>query len=319
MGPHPPVRTIEPRQAIDNMQPSESPRSPAAVPVFDNHFHLDPQGGVENSVREFVRAGGTGMLVVHKPYGDSPRFNRTLADHAAAFRTTLELAQRVRTAFPELSLAVALAPHPAEFTKMVEAGYSLAEADAVYRDGLELAARHVANGEADALGEIGRPHWTPVAPEIWDAANAQMELAFSLAKERGCPAIIHCEQGTPEVFADLARHCDHVGLPRHRAVKHFSPPIVDEADNHGLFPSVLVGKSAAETAIRGGTRWVMETDFMDDPRYPGAVLGPKTVPKRTHALLQTGALSAEQAFILHGENPRALYGIDVPAGRPLQR
>ena len=28
----------------------------------------------------------------------------------------------------------------------------------------------------------------------------------------------------------------------------------------------------------------METDFLDDPKRPGAVLGPKTVAKRTHQL-----------------------------------
>ena len=28
----------------------------------------------------------------------------------------------------------------------------------------------------------------------------------------------------------------------------------------------------------------METDFLDDINRPGAVLGPKTIPKRTHQL-----------------------------------
>ena len=30
----------------------------------------------------------------------------------------------------------------------------------------------------------------------------------------------------------------------------------------------------------------METDFLDDPSRPGAVLGPKTIQKRTHQLCQ---------------------------------
>ena len=29
----------------------------------------------------------------------------------------------------------------------------------------------------------------------------------------------------------------------------------------------------------------METDYLDDPNRPGAVLGPKTVPKRTQQLV----------------------------------
>ena len=36
------------------------------------------------------------------------------------------------------------------------------------------------------------------------------------------------------------------------------------------------------------TGFFLETDYMDDPRRPGAVLGPKTVPKRTQQLLAAG-------------------------------
>ena len=34
------------------------------------------------------------------------------------------------------------------------------------------------------------------------------------------------------------------------------------------------------------SNWGMETDFLDDPKRPGAVLGPKTIPKRTNQLCQ---------------------------------
>jgi TatD-related deoxyribonuclease len=148
---------------------------------------------------------------------------------------------------------------------------------------------------------------------VWEAANAQMEHAFRVARDVGCPAIIHCETGTPDVYADLARHCDQAGLARDKAVKHYSPPVVLETMNHGLFPSVLVGKDAAEEAIRQGTRFLMETDYMDDPRYPGAVLGPRTVPKRTKDLVSKGIMTDEQAWVVHKENPEKVYGLDLSA------
>ncbi|MHB8586178.1 MAG: TatD family hydrolase [Thermoplasmatota archaeon] len=287
--------------------PAGTPR----IPAFDNHFHLDPKGGVELSVSQFVKAGGTGLMVVHKPYGESPRYNRTLEDHRQDFETTLGLADRVRAAFPQLRILVAIAPHPAEFTKMIEAGATIDEADLVYRAALDLAARYVRDGKAVAMGEVGRPHWTPIEPPIWERANQQMEHAFALCRDAGCPAIVHCETGTPEVFRDLAAHAKAAGLAADRVIKHFSPPIVDTGENSGLFPSVLIGKDAAETAIRFGTRFVMETDFMDDPRYPGAVLGPKTVPKRTLALVNAGSMTSDQAWKIHVENPTKLYGHDM--------
>ena len=60
----------------------------------------------------------------------------------------------------------------------------------------------------------------------------------------------------------------------------------------------------------------METDFLDAPRRPGAVLGPKTIPKRTDELCS--ALLAENdpndvenlLLKIHSEWPSKLYGID---------
>lgn len=280
-------------------------------PVWDNHFHLDPRGARAEAVKQFARAGGTHMLLVHKPYGDSPRFNRTLDDHREAFETTLRLADEARAAVPEVKIWVALAPHPAEFTKMLEAGHPMEEAKAVYAAASELAARYVEAGKAVAMGEVGRPHWQPVPDDVWAAANELFEGQLAAAKDAGCPVVIHCETGTPEVYADLALRCDAVGFPREKAVKHFSPPVVDEALNRGLFPSVLIGKDAAEDALKQGTRFMMETDYMDDPRYPGAVLGPKTVPKRTLALVASGAMTEEQAWTVHREMPKRVYGVEV--------
>ena len=308
-------------------------------PVFDNHFHLDPKGGRAAAVREFAKAGGTHLMIVHKPYGDPPRFNATLDDHRRDMETTLRLADEVRKDVPDVRLWVALAPHPAEFTKMLEAGHAIADAERVYREASELAQRYVREGRAVAMGEVGRPHWTPVAPDVWDAANRLMEHQFVLAKDAGCPVIIHCETGTPEVYADLAGRCDTVGLARDKAVKHFSPPLVAAANVHGLLPSVLVGKDGWQKAVADGVagvgraapapaeaatalaglgaaelrvacRMLWETDYMDDPRYPGAVLGPKTVPKRAKELLDAGG-PEEALWVVHKEVPERAYGIEI--------
>ncbi len=56
---------------------------------------------------------------------------------------------------------------------------------------------------------------------------------------------------------------------------------------------------------------MMETDYIDDKSRPGAVLGPKTVPRRTKAFLQNGLFTEEDVYKIHvGGNPRKVYGID---------
>lgn len=283
-------------------------------PVFDDHFHLDPSGRGVEAVKEFQRAGGTHLMLVHKPYraqeGDW-RFNTTLAQHVEQMETTLSLAEVARREVPEVKVLVALAPHPAEFTKHIEAGATLDEAAAVYRAALEAAQRFVREGRAVAMAEVGRPHWRPVADDVMARANELMRYSFELARDAGCAVQIHAETATPESFADLASHVRATGLPLERVVKHYSTPIVDTTVNHGIWPSVLIGKGAAEEALAGGTRFLMETDYMDDPRYPGAVLGPKTVPRRTADLIQKGLMTEEQAWVVHGQNPSKVYGVEV--------
>ncbi len=281
-------------------------------PVWDNHFHMDPSGKHVEAVKEFQRAGGTHLMLVHKPYYEGEgRVNRTAADHERQMRITLDLAKKAREAVPEVTVFVALAPHPAEFTKLIDLGLTIDESADVYRQGLECAQRLVRDGEAVAMSEVGRPHWQPVPEDVWAKANELMQYAFELARDAGCAVQIHAETATPESFADLRTWVDKAKLSPERVVKHYSTPIVDTSVNHGLWPSVLIGKGSAETAIAGSTRFMMETDYMDDPRYPGAVLGPKTVPKRTRELIAKGLMTEEQAWVVHAENPKRVYGIDI--------
>jgi len=281
-------------------------RPASRFPVWDNHFHLDPAGRGKEAVKDFERAGGTHLLLVHKPYHDLPPgdLDRT----REALERTVRMAGWVREAGVVPFLA--LAPHPAEFTEMLRSGLSLDEAAATYEASLRLAAAVAQDAGAVALGEIGRPHY-PVEPAVWERANALMDLGLALCRDHGLAAILHTESATPEVFADLAVHVRKAGLPFDKAVKHYSAPLVDPALNHGLLPSVIVGKDQAERAIAQGTRFLMETDYMDDPRRPGGVLGPKTVPRRTFELLEKGLANESQMRVVHAENPRKAYGVDV--------
>ena len=71
-----------------------------------------------------------------------------------------------------------------------------------------------------------------------------------------------------------------------------------------------------QTYTKTDAMWGMETDFLDDPRRPGAVLGPKTIPKRTNELCQSILNENDESVVeelllnIHSNWPRELYGID---------
>lgn len=277
---------------------------PRPVDIWDNHVHLSAEGRNLEAVREFERLGGTHMLLVHLPYPDLAAAR--VGNFREGYARTLAMAERVRSG-TSVKVYVALGPYPAEILSLAER-HGLEGAKEAMMAGIDDAARLVEEERAVAIGEVGRPHF-PVDEEVWEASNEVLEYAMGVARDVGCPVILHTESPTPETFAELAAMADRAGLPRARVVKHFSPPFVKPELNHGLFPSVTASEANLREALAQGHRFVLETDYLDDPRRPGAVLGIGTVPRKTRKMMQEGVLTPEVARRIHEENPRVLYSL----------
>ncbi len=279
-----------------------------SIPILDNHIHLQPDGHNVEAVKEFAKAGGTHLILSHLPY-EEVRV-RSAADFSRSYEITLGLAERCRKE-TKVGVDVTVGPYPVLLLPLSEK-HGLDKAVEMMRAGMESAQRLVLDGKAVGIGEIGRPHF-PVPEEINVASNQIMSYGMELAKEAGCPVVLHTESATPENMKEMALMADRVGLRRDKVVKHYSPPLVLEEENSGLFPSVLAKREFAQEALQKGTRFFLETDYLDDLRRPGAVLAITTVPKRTMSLIQSGQMTEEQAFKIHVDNPLKVYGIKVRA------
>jgi TatD-related deoxyribonuclease len=274
--------------------------------ILDDHMHLQPEGRHVDSLREFEKAGGTHVILSNLPYnGINIKKGQ---DFRKQYEITIELVERCRR---ETSVKVhaMLGPYPGHMPWLWD---ELGEEKTVQAmmEGMEIAAELVREGKALGIGEIGRPHF-PVSDVIWQRSNEVMKHGMKLAKEVGCAVQLHTESAGPEAWKELAGMADSVGLPRERVVKHYSGPAVLEEDNFGLFPSILASKKNILEAAPKGSRFMMETDFLDDLKRPGAVLAPATVPKRTKAMLEAGIFTDEMVARIHGDWPRRIYGIDI--------
>ncbi|WP_336359791.1 TatD family hydrolase [Haladaptatus sp. ZSTT2] len=272
------------------------------TPVLDNHMHLDPvYGRNEEAVKDFARAGGTHLLVVNKPSWhlldrevDGP------ADFREVFELTVGAVEQATELLDGRAWAV-LGVHPALISRLVgERDFSPAEARDLMQTGLDVAAEFVDDGRALAL-KSGRPHYE-VADAVWEASNDVMKQAFALGAEHDCAVQLHTE--TSEDLTEVAEWAEARGLPEHKVVKHYSGGKLA-----GPTPSVLADKDRLELALTEHKPFLMETDFIDDPDRPGAVLGPKTVPRRVNWLLESG--HEEAVRVAHVETPKAVYDIDT--------
>lgn len=277
---------------------------PPKIPITDNHMHIDPRARGLDAVKEFRNSGGTHIILVTKPSWSLGIDAKKPEDYLAVFDETVELASKIKDldvrAFPVLGV------HPAEISRLAEY-MDLSEVIRIMKGGLELAAKYVDKGLAVGI-KSGRPHY-PVSDEVWAASNEIMEYAFSLGKDHGCAVQLHTESvGEPELN-DIAERARKTGIKMYKVVKHYSPPLVNVCEHLGLFPGVICVKGAVEQALEEGSRFMMETDYIDDPHRPGAVLGPKTIPKRTIKLVET--YGEEPFWKIHKENPEKVYEIEI--------
>jgi len=273
------------------------------TPVLDDHMHLDPDRGRGiAAVEDFARLGGTHLMVVNKP---SWHVLEELPGHETDFRrvfeTTVDVVDRATEVLDGRAWPV-LGVHPGLVSHLVDDGHDPDGARDLMRAGLDVAAAYVADGRALAL-KSGRPHYD-VSDGVWAASNDVMRSAFAHGADRDCAVQLHTE-GTDDL-TEVAEWAEAEGLDRSRVVKHYAL-----GELAGPVPSVMSERGRLEVAAERDDPFLMETDFVDDPDRPGAVLGPKTVPRRVRWLLEEGYDEAVRRA--HVETPALVYDVDTEA------
>jgi len=271
------------------------------TPVLDNHLHLDPERGRGmEAVEEFARFGGTHMLIVNQPSWKLGVESTDPEDFRVVFERTCEVVDEATDHLPGRAWPV-LGAHPGLISRLVEGrGCSPTEARDCMQGVLAIAAAYVDDGRALAL-KSGRPHYE-VSEAVWEASNDVMKHAFELGAEVDCAVQLHTEAS--EDLTEVAEWAEARGLAANRVVKHYAGGRLA-----GPTPSVMSNKDWIETAAESGEPFLMETDFIDDPDRPGAVLVPKTVPRRVRWLADEGYDEAIRRA--HIETPKQVYGIDT--------
>ena len=145
-------------------------------PVLDNHVHLQPNGRNAEAVKDFLKAGGTHLIVSHMPYYETPV--RRAEDFRKAYDITLKMTELARSVGAVTYCT--MGPYPVQLLELAEI-MSLEKATEVMKGGMDIAAQLVRDGKAIALGEIGRPHF-PVSDEIMAASNDILSYGMNLAK-----------------------------------------------------------------------------------------------------------------------------------------
>jgi len=276
---------------------------PRGLPVVDHHCHLSPRGEGVRAVERFRAAGGTHLFLATQNY--EPTVPLSLDLYARQFETTCRLARQVQEEVGVRAYPV-LAPYPID---LVSASKALGADTALdlHRAALDLAGRWVREKRAVAIGEVGRPHFA-----VPDSVTAVVEQAFrhalAVARESDCPVIVHSADLSVDGFRELAERAREAGLRPERVVKHYTRSRLEPGASGGIVPSYLARRDLVREVVAGTGPWFLETDFLDDPKRPGAVLDLATIPRRAAAIAQDPALGAERLYVPFVESVERVYG-----------
>ncbi|MBM4242046.1 MAG: deoxyribonuclease [Euryarchaeota archaeon] len=277
------------------------------IPITDNHIHVDPYNG-EGPVpvaEKFQRAGGNIMIIPNKP--------TWTVGNSCNLRTAMEMVIRYVNEInqnTDIKAFAVVGPHPAELTRIIKKGMELKEAEKIMMEAMGIAGEMVIEGEAIGIGEVGRPHYEVSADEL-EIHNRLILGAMEIASDADCAIQLHTESAKAEQFQEFAKMADDAGMEKHRVIKHFSGPFVQKDENYGLTPSLIATRKVVVEGLKKGNNFLMETDYLDDSSRPGAVLGPKTVPRRTIELIRKEILTEEDAYKIHVENVEKIYDINL--------
>lgn len=274
-----------------------------AVPIHDNHFHCRPDGwkGLD-AAREFAAAGGTSLAHVRLP-----TYPATVEQFVTSCEQHVAFSQRIRD---ETGLTVwsCIGPYPLEPMQVAkEKGWTVGAEFG--RACFDATVPFFAEQRAHCLGEVGRPHFE-VDEATWRKSNALLAHGMGVAKDAGVPIMLHTEHTEPATMAEFAAMADAAGLARDRVIKHYCGPLVRAEEHHGLVPSVIAGRSNIRAAIAKSPqgRFLLETDYIDEPTRPNVVMPCDTIPRRVKGLMQSGEITDAVAWSIGREWPERLYG-----------
>lgn len=243
--------------------------------IFDNHVHLT-SSSVDFFLKTFTKAGGTSLNLVNLTEDCF-----LLEDFERKYDQTISISKLLRER--GMDVVVSIGPYPVNYIEMRNK-IGKEKALETYRRAVDSAIGRIEDGKANAIGEVGRPHFD-TSDDIIEESNSIMEYIFQRTADKDIPVILHTES------LDSAGMCDVMHMARNSGkkslvVKHFSAPIFSE--NCDIIPSVPAGRKNARAAPWGEKGFFLETDFAGDETNPNFVLPADSVPKRVTMLIQEG-------------------------------
>ncbi len=281
------------------------------LPLCDNHAHVNPARGIgpRELARRFKREGGKFIVVVSLltwSLGLEPGDLRSLE---VLYRHTIESVKAIREEGVNAIAIIGL--HPAELYELSKRGWDRERIRKFVKEAMGLIRRFVESGEAKGIGEVGRPHW-PVSQSEFEFFNELLLEFLELARDLDAAVHIHSERNGLQTAKSIAELAKRANCRPFKVVQHHAEPVtVGFLYENGIIPSIPIGrKGEFEEALRHGKTFTIESDYLDDPKRPGAVIPPWALARRLREYVERDVIDEEFLYKACVDIPRKAYDVE---------
>ncbi|MEM2278377.1 MAG: TatD family hydrolase [Zestosphaera sp.] len=281
--------------------------------VSDAHAHVSPSGlGGEVVVRRFKDSGGWFIALVSLPpshYG----FSTGLDGIIKSFETHVIECSKARKEGVKVACLAGI--HPAYVDELVRIAGSH-RTDKVLQilgKALEHLKKLRLEGKIDGLGEFGRPHYKTL-PESVVVNEIVLIKALEICRDTDSLIHIHTEQGGLATIASVDYLARLAKIPKNKVVFHHATTFLAKTAEEFEYSMTVLGREdlLTNTLESGITKALVESDFIDDPRRPGAVMYPWDISKEVEKLLSKREDYEEVLTKYLIDNVVSLYGVSPP-------
>lgn len=272
----------------------------------DAHSHVNPIYGLgpEKIARRFKDSGGWFIALISLPpwsYGLEPS---GIEAYDESFRLVINAGNKYKQL--GLKVAIHLGYHPSEVDYLVKYGLKPYDIKNLGFRIIDLIANYVREGYVHGLGEFGRQHY-PTNPENIRIAEDITKYAVQKARDLNVSIHLHLDQSF-NALDFVFRIAREAGMDLSKIViHHLNPELARNAENLGLSYTVVGKVETLKMIINNSFKYLVESDYLDDPKRPGAVIPPWTIPKTWRKLLAEGLCDVSYVQTINVDNVVALY------------
>ncbi|MEM0026891.1 MAG: TatD family hydrolase [Ignisphaera sp.] len=279
----------------------------------DGHLHTNPIKGLgaKTIAKKFKDVNGWFMVLV----GLSPKnlgFEMNFDGYVKSIEVLLKECEVVRK--EGLKVACLSGIHPADIDDLVvrnpRNGEKILD---LALNILNYIGKLIKSGLIDGIGEIGRPHYKTI-PESFIANSIILKHALDLARDLNCFVHLHLEQGGYLTVLDIENTVKEHKINKYKIVFHHSDILTSEEALKKGFIFTIPGKYQIlkEAFRRFPPDYIVESDFIDDPKRPGVSSYPWQIVENQLKLLNENVIDENYLWKLNVDNIAKFYNVSPP-------